>query len=254
MSIRHYLLFTTVGCLYGVMLWLEPVPAISMAFRQVSANQSQGMGGLSVPLVDVSPVWGLAVSFIPSGELIQQVRVGDPSRVLVDFDSPLGESRQGGSDEQIAGATVIYLRQLGQSLNLNLRLTPQARATDDVPMSVVTLDRQGGRHLHQFRLRLGQDTSYSTVEVVPDLVLAQRRLAALPPRSENAASNIEQIERGLAIAQDQKIVTSDTEMWQRFQQLLTLLRNGQPFNTAVEISGVSPQLLDRVIALSRQNS
>jgi hypothetical protein len=179
---RKYRLLSLLGCLCGVMFWAE-APAIAtmgMVFRQVSANQSQGLSNQPVPVLDVSPLWGLNISFIPSGELIQQVRLGDPSRLLVDFDSPLGESAQDSS--QITGATIVYLRELEQPLNLSLRLTTEARSTNSMPMSVVTLDRLGNRHLHQFLLRLGQETSYSTVEVVPDLVLQQRRLAERPRR------------------------------------------------------------------------
>jgi len=165
------------------MLWAEApaIATVGMIFRQVSANQSQGLSNQPVPVLDVSPLWGLNISFIPSGELIQQVRLGDPSRLLVDFDSPLGESAQDSS--QITGATIVYLRELEQPLNLSLRLPIEARSTNSMPMSVVTLDRQGNRHLHQFLLRLGQETSYSTVEVVPDLVLQQRRLAERPRRT-----------------------------------------------------------------------
>jgi hypothetical protein len=181
---RKYRWLSLLSCLCGVMFWVEApaIATVGMIFRQVSANQSQGLSNQPVPVLDVSPLWGLNISFIPSGELIQQVRLGDPSRLLVDFDSPLGESAQDSSrNQQITGATIVYLRELEQPLNLSLRLTTEARSTNSMPMSVVTLDRLGNRHLHQFLLRLGQE--YSTVEVVPDLVLQQRRLAERPRRT-----------------------------------------------------------------------
>lgn len=253
------------GVAWGaVLLASSPIslkPAISMEFHQVSTTQTQGLGSQPIPLIEVSPVWGLTISFIPSGELIQQVRVGDPSRILVDFDSPLGES-SGGSGDETTGATVIYLRQLGQPLNLSLRLTPQAVSTSDMPMSVVTLDRARNRHLHQFRLRLGQPTSYSTVEVVPELVLAQRRLAAAqvqPPRPRlslltppaRSSTVAQTLERGLAIAQTIQLAALNPEMWERCQQLLILLRDNQPLETAAAQTGVPIDLANQVLDLAR---
>lgn len=162
-----------------------PVQA-QMTFQQVSARQAQGQQG-SVPKLNLSPTWGLTLSFIPTGERIQQVRIGDPSRILVDFDSPLSSTQSGG------GATLVYLRQLGQPLELGLRLSAAARQTNQVPLSVVTVGMEG-RKLYQFQLLLDQETSVSTVEVVPqvlmpqsrplsDLVRGQPGVAPLPPLS-----------------------------------------------------------------------
>jgi len=156
-----------------------------MTFQSVSAQQAQGRKG-AVPTLNLSPTWGLTLSFIPTGEQIQQVRLGDPSRILMDFDSPLSSQS---SSAEAGGATVIYLRQLGQPLDLGLRLPGAAQATNQVPLTVVTTGPQG-RQLYQFRLLLGQETPVSTVEVVPEslmpsalpeLVRGQPGVAPLPP-------------------------------------------------------------------------
>ena len=153
-----------------------------MTFQPVSAQQARGRKG-AVPTLNLSPTWGLTLSFIKTGEQVQQVRVGDPSRILVDFDSPLSSGSGDG------GATVIYLRQLGQPLDLGLRLPGAARHTNQVPLTVVTTGPQG-RQLYQFRLMLGQETPVSTVEVVPEplmpnslpeLIRGLPGVAPLPP-------------------------------------------------------------------------
>ena len=72
-------------------------PALAdIGFKQVSIGQSQGLGGKDVPTLEISPLWGLTISFIKTNELVQQARISDPARVLVDFDSPLA----GGSESR----------------------------------------------------------------------------------------------------------------------------------------------------------
>ena len=133
-----------------------------MRRTQVSQSQSQGEAG-AFPALAISPQWGLTLSFIKTGEQIQQVRVGDPSRILTDFDTPLEGQREG-------GAHVIYLRQLAQPLDLDLRLPGPARQSHQVPLTVITQGRSG-LNLYQFQLSLGQASQHSTVEVVPDAQL-----------------------------------------------------------------------------------
>ena len=165
-----------------------------MRMTRISVSQSQGDEG-ALPKLLISPQWGLAVSFIKTGEHIQQVRIGDPSRIVTDFDSPL-EGRGGGS------ASVIYLRQLSQPLDLDLRLPGAARYSNQVPMSVVTQGRQG-LNFYQFQLSLGEATHHSAVEVVPDALMprpqsrprielpreiqpGERPLPPLDPKGSNA--------------------------------------------------------------------
>ena len=227
------------GCLLGGTILLKLAPADAMTFRQVSASQSQGAG--AVPTLDVSPTWGLTVSFIKTGELVQQVRVGDPSRVVVDFDSPLspagtsGTINSGTQSNAATGATVIYLRQLSTPLNLNLRLPNAAKDTSQVPLTVITLDRANTRRLYQFRLILGKQTDYSTVEVIPDampqpkpltVIRSQPGVSPLPSAKSSGqlvnpspglpAGNVsQQFEQAIAQAQTQQLVVPGSPLAQR---------------------------------------
>ena len=247
------------ACVCGVVLWAKPMPASALAFRQVSTTESQGLSNQPILTLQVSPTLGLTISFIPSGELIQQVRVGDPTRIVADFDSPIGSA--GFGREQGSGATVIYLRQLGQPLDLNARLTAQARNTNEMPLSVVTIDRQGNRHLHQFLLQLGQTSAYSTVEVVPDLVLAQRRLAAtqraaqsrprlrpaVPTRTADVAT---QFEHGLALTELTRLPGLTPQMQERVGQLLVLLQSGESIESAAAATEVPIAIANQILALA----
>jgi hypothetical protein len=147
-----------------------PVQA-EMRIHKVSQSQSQGDAG-ALPQLPLSPQWGLAISFIKTGEQIAQVRVGDPSRIVTDFDTPL-EGQQGG------GASVIYLRQLAQPLDLDLRLPGAARHSNQVPLTVITQSPQG-LTFYQFQLSLGEATHHSAVEIVPDAMMPRPK--SLPVR------------------------------------------------------------------------
>ena len=145
-----------------VALTLAAPAQAEMRLTRISVSQSQGDDG-ALPKLPISPHWGLALSFIKTGEQIQQVRVGDPSRIVTAFDSPL-EGQQGG------GASVIYLRELSQPLDMDLRLPGAARHSNQVPLTVITQSRQG-LNFYQFQLSLGEATEHSAVEVVPDALM-----------------------------------------------------------------------------------
>ncbi|MBW4444455.1 MAG: hypothetical protein KME10_25185 [Plectolyngbya sp. WJT66-NPBG17] len=261
-----------IGCLSGILITSSAAianPVHAMAFRQVSASMSQGIGGSAVPMLDVSPTWGLTLSFIKTGELIQQVRVGDPSRVVVDFDSPLALVGQSGNaptsqGRTTSGATIVYLRQLSEPLDLGLRLPKDARNTRQVPLTVVTVDRANQRKLYQFRLLLGSKTDYSTVEVVPDAQLPQRQpLKLLPvsnssrtsevskplPSTSTAASGdlAQQFEQALAQAQAQQLVVPNTPLAARLQEMLKLLKQGATLDAAAQQVKVPMQIVNQIL-------
>lgn len=260
-----------IGCLSGILIASSAAianPAHAMAFRQVSASTSQGVGGSAVPTLDVSPTWGLTLSFIKTGELIQQVRVGDPSRVVVDFDSPLGSVGQSGNapatqGRVASGATVIYLRQLSEPLNLGLRLPKDARNTQQVPLTVLTVDRANQRRIYQFRLLLGRKTDYSTVEVVPDAQLPQRPpLKLLPVASTSRTSEVakprpagsiaksgdlaQRFEQALAQAQSQQLVVPNTPLAARLQEMLKLIKQGTTLEAAAQQTGVPMPVVNQI--------
>ena len=157
------------------------LPAISQATpifpakQQIGVSQAMGVSGVT-SVVSLSPMQSLNISFIKTGETIKKVWLGNPSKVVMDYDSPLC---QDGAKDSNCGATVINLRQLAQPIDLDMNLPDSARA-DLTSLTVITTGAGGMRNLYQFQLMLNIPTpAYSILEVVPDAQIP--RLAPLKP-------------------------------------------------------------------------
>jgi hypothetical protein len=228
-----------------------------IGFRQVSASESQGSGGKDVPTLDISPLWGLTLSFIKTNEVVQQVRIGDPSRIVVDFDTPLGgvsntETRQSAvnntSPATRSGASVIYLRQIGDPLKLPTRLTASAKKSSKIPLTVITIDRSNQRKLYQFLLVIGKNTKYSTVEVVPDSLIP-RLGKPVAPIATVTVNVPEQFAKGLTLAQKKNIVVAGSPLDRRLQVLLGLLQKGEALETAAQQADVPLAVANQIMQL-----
>ena len=164
------------------------LPAIAQANpifpakRQVGVSQAMGVSGVT-SVVSLSPMQSLNISFIKTGETIKKVWLGNPSKVVMDYDSPL--CRDGAKDSN-CGATVINLRQLAQPIDLEMNL-PSAARRNLTSLTVITTGAGGGRNLYQFQLVLNEPTpAYSILEVVPDAQIP--RLTPLKPALLNRSS------------------------------------------------------------------
>jgi hypothetical protein len=223
-----------------------------IGFKQVSIGQSQGLGGKDIPTLEISPLWGLTISFIKTNELVHQARISDPARVLVDFDSPLaggGEpriSQLGAPGRTQAGAAVIYLRQIGDPFKLPTRLTAKAKKSSKLPLTIITVDRSNQRKLYQFLLVLGKDTKYSAVEVVPDSFFARPVIAApAPPPIDVAAL----FATGLALATQKNMVVPASPLYQRLQALHLTLQRGTSLEAAAQQTNVPMRIVQQIMQL-----
>jgi hypothetical protein len=152
------------------------------AKRQVGVSQAMGVSGVT-SVVSLSPIQSLNISFIKTGEIIKKVWLGNPSKVVMDYDSPL--CRDGAKDSN-CGATVINLRQLAQPIDLEMNL-PSAARGNLTSLTVITTGAGGGRNLYQFQLVLNEPTpAYSILEIVPDAQIP--RLTPLKPALLNRSS------------------------------------------------------------------
>ena len=61
------------------------------AKRQVGVSQSMGVSGVT-SVVSLSPMQSLNISFIKTGEIIKKVWLGNPSKVVMDYDSQIGRA------------------------------------------------------------------------------------------------------------------------------------------------------------------
>jgi hypothetical protein len=241
------------GCLAIASFLFCPTTAqADIGVRQVSIGQSQGTGGNDLPTLEISPLWGLTISFIKTNELVQQVRISDPARVLVDFDSPLtggGEPRLpqlGSQSRSLAGAAVIYLRQIGTPFKLPTRLTASAKKSSRLPLTVITTDRSNQRKLYQFLLVLGKDTKYSTVEIVPDSFFARPVILPLPPSPADLA---DQFGIGLALATKNNMVVAGSPVDRKLKVFQKILRTGSSIESAAQQSDVPLRVVNQIMQL-----
>ena len=147
------------------------------AKRQIGISQAMGVSGVT-SVVSLSPMQSLNISFIKTGETIQKVWLGNPSKVVMDYDSPLCKD---GANNSNCGATVINLRQLAQPIDLDMNLPASARG-NRTSLTVITTGAGGLRNLYQFQLVLNVPApAYSILEVVPDAQIP--RLTPLTPNA-----------------------------------------------------------------------
>jgi hypothetical protein len=241
----------TAAFLFSTNFFTNPALA-DIGFKQVSIGQSQGLGGNDIPTLEISPVWGLTISFIKTNELVQQARISDPSRVLVDFDSPLTggiEPRTpqlGAPGRTPTGAAVIYLRQIGDPFKLPTRLTAKAKKSNKLPLTIITTDRSNQRKLYQFLLVLGKDTKYSTVEVVPDSFFARPVVAAPAPPPIDVATLFSQ---GLALAKQKNMIVPASPLDQRLQALQSILQRSSTLEAAAQQTNVPMRIVQQIMQL-----
>jgi hypothetical protein len=172
---RKYAISGTFAFLVMSLPAIAQAETIFPAKRQIGVSQAMGVSGVT-SVVSLSPMQSLNISFIKTGEIIKKVWLGNPSKVVMDYDSPLCKDSVKDSN---CGATVINLRQLAQPIDLDMNLSASARG-DLTSLTVITTGTGGQRNLYQFQLVLNVPTpAYSILEVVPDAQIP--RLTPLTP-------------------------------------------------------------------------
>lgn len=140
--------------------------SIYPAKRQITVSQATGslVGGVTTS-ISISPKQSLNISFIKTGEIIKKVWLGNPSKLVMDYDSPLCKD---GAKDSDCGATVINIRQLAKPIPIEMNL-PKSAKGDTTSLSIITTNPKGLRNLYQFQLFLNaRSPAYSILEVVPD--------------------------------------------------------------------------------------
>jgi hypothetical protein len=171
------------------------IPAIALANpifpakRQIGVSQAMGVSGVTAS-VSLSPMQSLNISFIKTGESVKKVWLGNPSKVVMDYDSPLCKD---GAKDTDCGATVINLRQLAQPIDLDMNLPVAARG-NLTSLTVITTGAGGQRNLYQFQLLLNTPTpAYSILEIVPDAQIPRLKplnlLKPISPAQPNKISS-----------------------------------------------------------------
>jgi hypothetical protein len=186
---------------------------------------------------------------------------------VVDFDAPLASGGAGAASSvgSNTGATIIYLRQLSEPLDLDLRLTKAARNTKQVPLTVLTVDNSGSRKMYQFRLLLDRDTDYSTVEIVPDAMMPQRGAIvspaktpakttvigdkALPTTSQSTPNVAQQFAQAVERAKQNQLILPGSALEEKLKQMVGLLNQGKTLEVAAKEVGVPMPMVEQFLSL-----
>lgn len=107
------------------------------------------------------------------GETIMRVWISDPTRIVLDSDTPLCDKLTPPSDQSpqtcAVAATVLRVRPLGKRIPLEYNAPDKTRLENLIYLTVVTITDTNRRSLYHFALKLTPETNVPTsVEVVPD--------------------------------------------------------------------------------------
>jgi hypothetical protein len=207
----------------------------------------------AVPQIEVSPHWGLALSFLQTGERIQQWRVGDISRIVIDTDAPLPQSSGGqvAKDEGL-GANILFLRMLSHRLDMDLRLPSSASRSNRMPLTISTVDAAGRQRTYLFELVLGAPTDVGMIEIVhPQPAAPSRQFSARPaPPSSIPAANNPPISPELGAAMERAVsnglLVRDGEAWRKTHQVAQYLSEGSSIEEAATQAGIAPSFVQRI--------
>ncbi|WP_414756131.1 hypothetical protein [Anabaena sp. CCY 9910] len=145
--------------------------------RNVYSQDAQGSNSRGIDL-KVWSGYGLTINFIPTGETIKQVWLGDPSRFALTSNG--GLCQRGVSNDEncgTGGATVLFLRQI-KPISFPSLTSSQDGST---VITVITASAEGQKH-YQFKLTpAGGKPEYTALIIKPDSDRPRTLLVEKPP-------------------------------------------------------------------------
>ncbi|PAX51623.1 hypothetical protein [Brunnivagina elsteri] len=210
---------------------------IRQGVKQISQDIATGNSSKQIPEIKLSPGYGVNISFIKTGEIVEKVWLDNPAIASLDVDGCLsGLSQQ---CEQ-SGATVIHLRQINK-----LKL-PQLPSTGTSLLTVVTKGNSQ-RQVYLFQVVMGnKKPDYQTLEILPNFnpILESKIYSNI-----NSTNKLQQISRGLNITKQQGLISEQSRLWQRIEKFFINVRSGKSISIAARDSGISRQLINRLAEL-----
>jgi hypothetical protein len=214
------------------------------AIRRVLIPEATGSTGGKPVLIELSPGYGVNLSFIPTGETVEKVWFDNPAIATLDVDgclSGLGGGMPGFSFQQAQcqhqGATVLHIRRIAP---LNF---PNLPKTNSTLLTAITHGKTG-RHVYLFRVALGgNNPKYHTIEVVPPTITA----TLTKYRSVvDSVTDWQLMSRGLTVAEQKRLILPSQPLWNRIQNFLARVKDGEQIESAAAVSGVSLNLIRRL--------
>ncbi|MBD2357650.1 hypothetical protein H6G41_24075 [Tolypothrix sp. FACHB-123] len=205
--------------------------------RRISQDTATGQSGSEIPLIELSPGYGVNISFISSGEIVEKVWLDNPAIASLDVDGCLsGLGRECNSP----GATVLHLRRINP---IDIPQLPKMNSS----LLTVVAKGNSGRRVYLFRVATANaKPKYHTIEVTPH-TQEQPEIRELLPHYQN----LQAISRGLEIAQKQRLISPESPLWQRIKNFLTNVKSGESISNAARKAGITLQLVNRLIELGQ---
>jgi hypothetical protein len=260
MKIRLELGIVSALCLFGLTFCNggSGLPAFAEtkvgALRRVSITEATGHSGAQPPRIELSPGYGVNISFIPTGEIVEKVWFDNPAIATLDVDGCLsglggsnGDIRSQGKEAQCQspGATVLHLRWI------NPLDFPGLPKTNSTLLTVITHGK-AGRRVYLFLVAAGgKNPQYHTVEVTPPTTTVEPR--ARERSVVESVTDWQTLNRGLTVALTERLIRRGQPLMLRIQNFLARVKAGEPIDEAAAASGISLNLVRRLEELGRHN-
>ena len=241
MSKRYSIIqrFIVVSSLTLPCFYLSPAIASEIKFgvKQITTQVATGNSKKSIPKIELSPGYGVNISFIKSDEIIEKVWLDNPTFASLDVDGCLSTTTRECDKE---GATVIHLRRIKP---LKVRQLPLSNTS----LLTVIAKGKSERKVYLFKVGMGNKApTYHTLEIIPDNKI-------IPENTHfNNIKNINKLQlmsRGLKIVNSKGLISKESRLWSRIADFLVKVRIGEPIDSAARRSGISMRLVNRLIEL-----
>ena len=203
--------------------------------KQVSASTATGNRSNNLTTIQLVPGYGVNLSFVPTKEIIKKVWFDNPGIASLDADGCLSGL---GRECEEEGANVLHLRSI-KPINI-----PGLPKTNSSLLTVVTEASQG-RKVYLFKVVTkpkSKQNTVRTIEIIPDSKIATSTMRSVV----DSQADFNQIRRGLIVAYNQRLITKNSELWNRVANFLNKIRSGEPVAQAAQNSGISLQLVSKL--------
>ncbi len=230
---------TIISTAFAFSIFWQPVKGetIGNRVKSVSVNVATGNSSQSIPKIELSPGYGMNISFIRNGEIVEKVWLDNPTFASLDVDGCLSVE---GKECDKEGATVVHLRQITP---LKVPQLPNSNT------SLLTVVAKGklGRKVYLFQVDMSdKKPNYHTIEITPDINTSPETTDFYNIKNSNT---LQSLSRGLKIINNQGLISSESRLWSRIRTLLIKIRMGESINSAARQSGISMELVNRLIEL-----
>lgn len=207
--------------------------------QRVAESQARGLSGSGVEiLLRNGP--GTNIDFSETDEVVQRVWLDDPGFATIDFDGKLCDPNDRCDPQNGGGASIIHLRRV---VGITFPNIPRANST---LLTVVTNSGEG-KKTYLFKISYGGGAAQYSV--IPD---NQGALGNGITINNGRVANWDDVERGLRLAIEQKLLLPDSPVISRTNQFLAAVRNGSGINQAMITSGLSMAIVSRLAQMGYQ--